>query len=202
MSFDDYIMMRSKALILRDNGDYDYTKGEMNPVIFEEFVGEVLDRKVPEVIWEPFAGHTGKSKTQDFVSDIEGLEVISFDLKPSDCRVRREDSTKTGPIKSIGGMLFHPSYYGSMFCASADEVAFASNKDKYVQRIEKTVMLAVDWLVAGGLVCAVGRDYRYSGQRVRLDLWYLEMFKRMGMSLINIWSSEPDVVMIFERKKL
>ena len=201
MRLDDYMLMRSKALILRDNGDYDYTKGEMNPVIFEEFVGEVLDRKGPEAIWEPFSGHTGKSRTQDFVADIEELELISFDLEPSDVRVRKEDSTKTGPGKIIGGMLFHPSYFGSMFCSSVDEVGFASTKNKYLQKIEKTIVLAKEWMVPGSLVCAVGRDYRYAGQRIRLDLWYLELFERLGFDLENVWSSEPDVAMLFEKEK-
>jgi hypothetical protein len=187
------------ALVLRDNSDYDLSKGEMSPAIFEEFVGEVLERKIPTVIWEPFAGHTGQSKTQDFAEDIDGLELVSFDLEPSDSRVRKADSMKTGPGKEIGGMLFHPSYYGSMFASNPNEVGFATNKDEYVKRIGKVASLAIERMAMGGLVCAVGRDYRYAGRRIRMDLWYLDIFERLGMTLKNVWMSEPDVAMIFEK---
>jgi hypothetical protein len=64
--------------------------------------------------------------------------------------------------------------------------------------MEKTVNLAMSCVVPSGIVCAIGRDYRYSGKRIRLDLWYLEMFERMGMSLTNVWLSEHDIAMIFE----
>lgn len=198
MSQDAYMQMKSKALILRDNGGYDHSKGEMNPVIFEEFVGEVLDRKVPEVIWEPFSGHTRRSRTQDFVADIEGLELISFDLAPADERVQESNSLGTGPGKMVGGVLFHPSYFGSTFCSDSREVGLALSEEVYVENLSATARLIGECLVPGGLVCAVGRDYRYAGKRVRLDLWYLEVFEKMGMTMVNVWLSEPDVVMIFE----
>jgi len=191
--------LKTKALVLKDNGGYDLSQGEMNPVIFEDFVGEVLDREVPPVIWEPFAGHTGVSKTQNFVSNIEGMELISFDLKPSDERVRQADSTMTSPGKPLGGVLFHPTYFGARLCDDAREVGFASSKEAYMGSLRKVAEQARKYLVPGGLICAVGRDYRTGGRRIRLDLWYLEMFEKIGMTLTNVWLSEPDVVLIFEQ---
>ena len=62
MSIGTYIELRTRATIIRNAIGYDLSKAEANPVIFEEFVGDVLeDKRLPAVVWEPFAGHTGKS---------------------------------------------------------------------------------------------------------------------------------------------
>jgi hypothetical protein len=191
-----------KGLVLKDDGGYDRFKGEMNPAIFEEFVGQVLDRDVTPAIWEPFAGHTGLSKTQDFAADLDGLTVVSFDVAPCDLRVRKADSTKEGPGRFVGGVLFHPSYYGSAPLSDvAGEVSLLENEEEYRNALGRTVDFARMFLEPGGLVCAVGRGYRHAGKNVRLDVWFVEMFEEAGLVLSEVWQSEPDVALVFQSEK-
>lgn len=200
MSILGYIAMKTNGMILSDGGGYDHLKGEMNPAIFDEFVGEVLDRDVSPVIWEPFAGHTGRSTTQDFAATIDGLTVISFDLSPCDTRVRKADSTLEGPGRFVGGVLFHPSYYGSVPFSGHGDVASLTNEGAYKQALGRTAEFIKTFLEPGGLVCAVGRDYRHGGKRIRLDEWYVALFEGIGMELVAVWQSEPDVVLVFESR--
>ena len=194
-----YLELRHNAMVLRDIGGYDLDRGEMNPAIFEEFLGEVVDSDVLPVIWEPFAGHTGRSRAQDFAEEAE-VKLISHDLEPSDERVIQADSTKQSPEVSLGGILFHPPYFGSRLLSEneADLSAIKSLED-YSKSLQKTVDFVKVPLVKDGLVCAVGRDYRHNGMRVSLANMYLEMFGKAGMSLFRVWLSEPDVVLIFRK---
>jgi len=194
-----YLDLRHKAMVLRDIEGYDLARGEMNPVIFEEFLGEVVDSDVTPVIWEPFAGHTGCSRMQNFAEEAE-VKLISYDLAPSDERVIKADSTKYGPQEDIGGLLFHPPYFGSS-TMSEEKADLSSIEDfqEYVLSLQKIVVLARMSLVSGGLVCAVGRDYRHNGERVKLSSLYMDMFSDSGMSLYQVWLSEPDVVLIFRK---
>jgi hypothetical protein len=194
-----YLEMRHNAMVLRDIGGYDLDRGEMNPAIFEEFLGEVVDSDVIPAIWEPFAGHTGNSRSQDFAQEAEVM-LISYDLEPSDTRVVRADSTKCGPRESLGGVLFHPPYFGSA-PLSGDEadLSVIESMDDYVISLQKTVDFVKVLLVKEGLVCAVGRDYRHGGERVSLASVYLEMFGAAGMSLLRVWLSEPDVILVFRK---
>jgi len=200
VSVDAYVRMKTGGMILSDGGGYDHVKGEMNPAIFDEFVGEVLDRDVSPVIWEPFAGHTGRSATQDFAVSIDGLTVVSFDLQPCDLRVRKADSTLEGPGRFVGGVLFHPSYYGSAPFSTNGDVASLLDEGDYKNALGRTVELVKRSLEPGGAVCAVGRDYRYGGRRIRLDEWYVDMFEGIGLELYAVWQSEPDVVLVFESR--
>jgi hypothetical protein len=171
--------------------------GEANPVIFEDFVGELLDRFPEPVVWEPFAGHTGRSASYDFCDDI-GIKLIAYDLNPEDFRVQKEDSTKTGPQERIQGVLFHPPYFGtSPMTTNSTDLSNAPDEDAYREAMSKTIALAKESMVAGGLVAAIGRDYRTNGRRIQLPVWFLDMFE--GFKLIGVWSSEPDIVLIFER---
>ena len=202
MSESDYVLLKVNGMVLKDEGGYDHLRGEMNPAIFEEFVGLVLDRDVTPTIWEPFAGHTGPSRTQDFASEIEGLKVVSFDLEPCDPRVRKADSTKEGPGRFVGGVLFHPPYYGSApLSAAPGEISSMEAEAAYRDALGRTVGFAATFLEPGGLVCAVGRDYRHGGRRVRLDLLYVEIFEKAGMELSEVWQSEPDVALVFQLEK-
>lgn len=200
MSIADYIALRTNGMILKDVGGYDYFKGEMNPVIFDEFVGEVLDRDVSPVIWEPFAGHTGPSKAQDFAASIDGLTLVSFDLAPCDFRVVAADSTFVGPGRFVGGVLFHPPYYGSAPLSDKfGEVSLLEDEEAYRAALLKTADFVRIFLEPKGLVCAVGRYYRHAGVRIRLDEWYVELFESIGLALVSVWQSEPDVVLLFEK---
>ncbi len=186
--------MRREATILRDNGGYDAVFGEMNPVIFEEFMGVVLDRGLPPVIWEPFS--TGSGKFNEMVEEV-GVRLVAHSLNRDSC-VRIADSTVTGPEIEIGGMLFHPTYFGSPPLAADDrDLGCVWEKDEYKAELVKTVKLAKSCMAKDGLACAVGRDYRAWGERIRLDHWYLDLFRQADFELESVWSSEPDVALLF-----
>jgi len=187
-------------MLLRDVGGYDIAKAESNPVIFEEFVGDVLENdNLPAVIWEPFAGHTGRSKNQDFAASI-GLKLLSFDLAPSDERVVKADSTVTGPGEAIGGVFFHPPYFGTAPLSSDErDLSLIEGWKDYIEALRKTVQIASLFTVDGGLVCAVGRDYRHRGDRIRLDLEYIRLFEKDWFKIHTVMGSEPDVAMIFKK---
>jgi len=192
--------MRRTATVLCDNGGYDLTKGEMNPAIVEEFVGLLLDSDLPPVVWEPFAG-TGSIR---FWNDAVSVNVrwIAHNLTVNDFRFCKADSTETGPGVEIGGAVFHPTYFGSPPLAVDDrDLGHKRTKEDYIAQLSKTIELTSASMVKSGLVCAVGRDYRIGGQRIRLDCWYLELFVRAGFKLVGVWLSEPDVVMIFRKEQ-
>lgn len=201
LSLGKYIEMRTKSLVLKDVGGYDIGKAEANPAIFEEFVGDVLDNEsLPPVIWEPFAGHTGPSKTQDFAAGIDDLRVISFDLAPVDDRVRLADSTKMGPGTVVGGVFFHPPYFGTAPLSKDErDLSLISRWEEYIEALRKTVQIVSLVVPDRGLVCAVGRDYRHGGVRIRLDLEYLKLFEGNSFEIHGVMESEPDVAMIFRK---
>ena len=200
MSIGKYIALRRKAMVLRDVGGYDIARAELNPVFFEEFVGNVLGNDdLPTVIWEPFAGHTGLSKTQDFAHGIS-LRLLSFDLEPSDDRVVKADSTVSGPSEMVGGVFFHPPYFGTMpLSRDGRDLSLINKWDEYVVALSKTVRIASLVTVEGGLVCAIGRDYRHGGKRIRLDYEYLKMFEKEYFEVESVMESEPDVAIVFRK---
>jgi hypothetical protein len=203
VSIGTYIDLRTKATILAAEtaAGYDLSKAESNPLIFEEFVGDVLeDKRLPAVIWEPFAGHTGRSRTQDFAHSIS-LRLISFDISPMDERVMKADSTVTGPEQMVGGVYFHPPYFGGYTPLSNDERELSLIRDwnEYIAALKKTVRIASLVTVEGGLVCAIGRDYRYGGKRIRLSYEYVKMFEDDFFKIHSVMESEPDVAIVFRR---
>ena len=111
------------------------------------------------------------------------------------------DSTREGPGEPVGGVLFHPPYFGAARQSGSDaEISAIESLDEYEKALRKTVGFVRMCLVRGGLVCAVGRDYRHRESRIRLDMLYLEMFREMGASLVQVWVSEPDVVLLFRKE--
>jgi len=200
MSVGTYISLRRKSLIVPEGFNYNINKAESNPELFEEFVGSVLENdSLPAVIWEPFAGHTGRSKNQDFAHGI-GLTLISFDLMPCDERVRKEDSTVTGPGGIVGGVFFHPPYFGTAPLSEDDrDLSLIREWNAYVEALQKTVRIASLVTMDGGLVCAVGRDYWHGWDRIRLDREYLRLFEGDHFVIEAVMESEPDVAMIFRK---
>jgi hypothetical protein len=199
MSLSAYMSRRRDAKVVRDEGGYRLDMGEANPVVFEDFLGDILDRFPQPVIFEPFAGHTGRSKSIDFAEDI-GVKMIAYDLDPSDFRVEKRDSTNEGPDERIHGMLFHPPYYGTAaMTKNNSDLSNAVTKSEYDEMLSKSIGLAYNGMVMGGLVAAICRDYRYAGERVRLDHLMLSEFEKVGFKLIDVWLSEPDVILIMEK---
>jgi hypothetical protein len=200
MSYGKYLSLRRRAMILSNRGDFEVNNAESNPLLFEEFVGKILENEnLPPVIWEPFAGHRGRSKNQDFANRI-GLSLISFDIEPSDTRVTEADSTTTGPGETVGGTFFHPPYFGTApLSQNVKDISHVSDWDKYVEALKKTVRIISLLTVKDGFVCAVGRDYRHGGSRIRLDIQYLKLFESEGFKIDSVMESEPDVAMIFKK---
>lgn len=193
-----YLQLRHVATILRDEGGYDLAVGECNPVIFQEFVGEVLDNNLPPVIWEPFAGHTGKNKNISYCLSISGISLMAQDVAPVDQRVMTGDSTKEGPSQRPHGMFFHPPYFGTSFFSDAEEdLSRIDDLAKYMRLLTKTVMLAN--LHEGGLTCAVCRSYRHGGKIIDLPTLFLEIFSECDYDLVEMWSSEPDVALLMRK---
>lgn len=191
-----YIEMRRVARVLEDRDDYSLDAGEMNPNIVVEMLKEDIQ---PDVVWEPFASQRSRLFTNMAWEHTHAMWV-PYSLKSHNDFVRKADSTKTGPLDPIGGMLFHPTYFGSVpLCDDKRDVGYLSDRPEYMEALKATVELAKQQMKSGGLVCAVARDYRALGARIRLDYWFLEMFQDAGFELSDVWLSEPDVVLVFRR---
>lgn len=192
----EYYKLRHKAMVLKDDGDYDLGSGEMNPAIFEEFIGLLFDSDLLPVVWEPFAANP---RTLEIADESE-IELLAQSLEPKHPRILQADSTKQGPGKKIGGVLFHPPYLGTAPLSShKDDMSLLVTLNRYTNALQKVVSFVNMRLVSGGLVCAVGRDYRYQGISISIPGVYLDLFCERGYSLEAVWSSEPDVITIFRR---
>lgn len=194
-----FLRLRHKALILRDVGGYAIANGECNPVIFESFFEKMIDEELPMVIWEPFAGHNGFRGTLNFLysQNIPNLCMMAQDIAPSDPRVTQGDSTVKGPPSRPFGLFFHPSYYGYSFSDTDGEVGRFSDFASYMDALTETVKLARQQ--EGALACVVCRVYRYKGEQINLPEAFLAMFEKLEYSLIEVWSSEPDMVLIMRK---
>jgi hypothetical protein len=204
MSIDKYIHLKTSARVMPDVGNYKIEAGEMNPFVIERFFNQFKGRVIFPVVWEPFAGTSfkGSSKVNvayNVANDI-GVKLISYGLCPQDDRIEVCNSVNEGPKTTINGMLFHPPYFGSPeMSRDLDDLSFMScnNEVGYKDKLSKVIDNGVDCMADNGVVCAVGRDYRYNGKRVRLDLWYLELFEKKGFTLNEVWFSPPDIVLLF-----
>ena len=199
MSNNAYIEMRQGATKVINVGGYDIHKAESNPLLFEMLVGEMLVKNLPLVVWEPFAGHSGSNANQNFAESL-GCQLISFDLEPSDDRVVKADSTVTEPGCELGGVFFHPPYFGSALLSDdSRDISKIKVWEDYLENLCKTVLIIDSWTVSRGLVFAIGRDYQHLGRRIRLDQEYLRLFEQHHFKIVNVLKSEPDVVLVFEK---
>jgi len=199
MSLSEYRTLRHNAEVLSNNGDYRPELGQTNPKILDDLVERLFQGNGLPIVWEPFAGHVGESRNHDACKEW-GIELISYDLAPSDDRVFKADSTKCGPGKLIGGMVFHPPYFGARpFSEEDGEISLLESKEDYLMALEKVVGFAWDSMVAKGVIAAVCRRYRHQGKEIRLDEWFLGLFGDAGFRLVEVWSSEPDLVLVMEK---
>lgn len=177
---------------------FDFSHGEMNPGIVREFVSLVLAKDLPHVLWEPCAGHTGRSKAQDSCASM-GVKLVSFDLNPSDDRVQCADATIDKPGIPIGGMIFHPPYFDCIpFSDKKGEICNCEKAD-YISLLDRIVENGKSDLADGGLVCAVCRDYGSKHGYIKLSEWFLELFLSHGFILDTTWIAMPDVALIFKK---
>lgn len=201
----DYISMLVCAPVIFDSIDYNLAAGEMNPEIFSRYVDMAKIASANPVIWEPFAGTSCQgSNPRGVIQDIaerKGVRLISYGLAPKDSRITHADSVRIGPKATLDGALFHPPYFGSGLMSDDDsDLSRIRSFSEYQSAIGVVVWRIAEAMSKGGSVCAVGRDYRVYGERIRLDLTYLDIFGRAGFELNEVWRSLPDIVLIFGRK--
>lgn len=195
----EYRTLRHNAEVLSDNGDYKPELGQTNPKIFDELVDRLFQGNGLPVIWEPFAGHVGKSRNHDVCKEW-GVKLIAYDLVPSDQRVIQADSTSEGPSEPIGGMVFHPSYFGAHpFSYDDGEISRIDDEERYRVALGKVIRFAWEAMISGGIVAAVCRRYRFGGREIKLDEWFLDLFQDVGFELKEVWSSEPDLILVLEK---
>lgn len=196
----NYYELRHEARVLEDHGGYSLMAGQTNPVIVRELLLMVeMDLFLPDVVWEPFAGHHGECRSQDIAKNM-GVQLISQDIKPSDPRVLCADSTKVGPGTTIGGVVLHPPYYGSkLFSDVEGELSLHGRENDYWADLRRVIGLVVDHLVMHGCVAAVCRRYRYGGREIKMDEKMNELLTDHGFELESVWMSEPDIVLVSRR---
>lgn len=197
----EYIRLRRNMRVLQDYEDYSLYAGEMNPCILDDFAVEIEKRNLSLPLWEPFASNLKcKSKTKNILSRHE-LRVLCCGLETTDPDIEIVDSTICGPrVGRIDGVIFHPPYFGSMqFTSFREDLSNISDYDEYQGKLVNVVQHIIGATISGALVCAVGRRYRHGGEEIALDLLYLSIFDN-GFELIDVWSSLPDIVLIFKRK--
>ena len=188
---------KRRAMVLPDRRDYDRHVGEMNPFIFDTFATMLVVRGILPVVWEPFAG-TSASRNHDFVEKLGSMLLLSQDLTPRDSRVKRADSTVSGPTLVIGGMVVHPPYFGARLSKDREpgDVSLNDDMDSYLGAVRKAVELGAKSMVSGGMACVVGRSYRHRGKYVKLDELFHDLMESVGYRLEDVWSSVPDVALI------
>jgi hypothetical protein len=198
----EYARLRSNMRILPDKGDYCLNDGEMNPEILRAFALKVKEVLSPSPLWEPFSGNMGSGSRTKLVMAQYGLSVLCYGLDHADSDIEIVDSTTHSPrVGNIGGAIFHPPYFGSRwFTNRAEDLSCIENYDTYQEKLASVVCRIRNATVSGMLVCAVGRRYRYLGEEISLDLMYLSLFEG-GFVLEDVWSSIPDIVLIFRRQE-
>jgi hypothetical protein len=195
-----YTRLLLRATVVRDEGGYELNAGQANPVLFEEFLGEMLDAGFPPVMWEPFAGPNGTPAVMELCADI-GVKLISYSVRSESDDVIEADSTVVGPSMTIGGMFIHPPYFGcNPFSEKEGELSRARDEASYRAALSRTFSLGLRAMPKGGMVCVVGRRYRCSVE-IRLDEWIVEDLVEVGFTLCGVMMSEPDVAIMGKVKR-
>jgi hypothetical protein len=189
-----YIAARRVAERLDDLGDYDLSNGEMNPAIYLRFAMELRINKF-STIWEPFSTPMGRGFRH---LDCCGVALTAHGMASEDGRVLVKDSTVEGPQSPVGGVIFHPPYFGSALMSDdARDLSAVCSWDVYASLLKKAAGVVIKSLLPSGLVEAIGRSYRHGGKLIRMDLEMLRVFD--GLELFDVWISEPDVVLVLRR---
>lgn len=189
-----YRELRRAARKVVDEGGYDLSSGEMNPMILRWFGLKLSPRSR---VWEPFANPDGRSFK---IADELKLKLLSSSLVEGHPDIIIGDSTLESPEGMFDGVLFHPPYFGTRpFTEDDKDLSNAKSEIDWKIEVETAVNTVFSKLNPGGLVCAVGRRYRHGGKEIRMDECFVEMFGRT-MSCIDVWLSEPDIVLIFRKE--
>ena len=195
MSLNKYRELRHRADIIVDNGGFILRHGEMNPHIVNRFIDR-LERQDAKDVWEPFANPDGRT----FAAFEEAeISLVATSLMQGHLKITEMDATRRAPDGNFDGILFHPPYFGSSRFTTEERDLSNMDRDDWMDGMNRTANFASKRLRKGGLVCVVGRRYRYGGEEMRLDEWMIEAFS--GMDPEEVWRSEPDIVIILRNKK-
>lgn len=190
-----YRELRRGARKVIDEGGYDLSLGEMNPMIWRWFGMKLRPR---QRVWEPFANPDGRNFQ---MADELMLDLVSTSLVEGHPRIAVGDSTIDEPEGMFDGVLFHPPYFGTRpFTDDPRDLSNTLSELDWKVGVECVIDVIFEKLNPGGMVCAVGRRYRHGGKEIKMDEWLIHRFGRR-MSCIDVWLSQPDVVMIFRLKE-
>ena len=200
MSIEKYRKKRHKAKKLPPLKNH--LSPSLSSSVYKEFANTLGKKKIKDnlLIWEPFASPRGNSFHYFWGT---GVRIVAQTLGSIHPDILNGDSTVVGPPKLdklFDGVIFHPPYFGS--AAQSDcslDLSIVRSEDEYRRKIDQAARLSVERLGVGGKVCAVGRRYRFDGKEIKLDEWMIESFE--GFKVSDVWISEPDVIIIMERKK-
>jgi hypothetical protein len=201
---DRFVELRNGAVDLPDVGDYALSAWEMNPAVFARLLEVVKTRRLVPEIWEQFASLESAEKFWAMAFEAR-VSLYSWGLAPAEGGMRgylTEDSTMDWPrfetAVGIGGVLMHPPYFGSVAMSEdSGDLSAVKDVDEYRRRLWAAFRTASRALQDGGVLCAVGRRYRFGGCEVLLDEWMAEAAESVGFVLEEVWRSCPDVVLLF-----
>jgi hypothetical protein len=194
-----YQNLRRDAKRLEDFGDYKIDLGQMNPEIYRHF-SLLLESRGAKRVWEQFANPHGRA-----FHYFPEMEVIATNIEPVHSGVVKMNTIEMCPDGEFQGIIFHPPYFGTKpFTDNINELSLENDFDEWCEKISMAADMAVECLSDDGLVCAVGRRYRFNGKEIRLDELLVEAFCGNGlggrpMEPQEVWFSEPDIVIIFKR---
>lgn len=193
---DQFRECRRNADRLDDHGDYNLALGQMNPQIYREFFCYVGDGETQTSVWEPFSGPDGRGFD---CTDDTGVALEAHSMRSNHGYVREVDSTKEGPPSwacPLDGVILHPPYYGSGPMSDCpNDMSWVIDIDEYRAKLASVASIILENISKEGIVCAVGRRYRYAGKEIKLDEWFVEAFCG-PMRVQEVWISEPDVVIL------
>lgn len=196
----EYMKLRREAKKLGDSGDYILSNGEMNPEIYRQF-SLLLEEKNAKRVWEQFANPNGRA-----FHFFPEMEVIATNIQPIHSDVIKMNTLEECPDGTFEGIIFHPPYFGSKaFTDDEKELSQINDLDEWLFQISNAADMAIECLSEDGLVCIIGRQYRCNGKMIKLEELLIESFCGNGlggrpMELVEVWLSEPDIVIILKRR--
>lgn len=169
----------------------------MNPEIYRQFF-RMVTAHGGQIVWEPFSLPMGCGVEH---AEDAGVTLIAHSLESRHKEVFVADSTERGPyLTPVDGVIFHPPYFGSSPQSQDDrDLSHIDDEDRWLVAMESAAEIALENLVDGGFVCAVGSRYRCNGSEVKLDEWLFLAFHTL--ELLEVWKSEPDVAMVLRAEQ-
>ena len=201
-AWDKFVELRNTAPVIDVKDEYCLPRGEMNPGIFIRMLETMVERNLVLDVWEQFASPESAKKFRKIAMERRAW-LESWGMEGHSSGVQGycvKDSTMEHPdrLTRMCGVLMHPPYFGSsVMSKSSADLSVLKDMEEYKRRLWAAFRTASVALQDGGLVCAVGRRYRYNGDEIQLDRWMVELAEVVGFGVEEVWNSCPDVVILF-----